>query len=393
MKLEKNSPVPVEIQLVQKYLIAGFMQYGASEYKWILSKNMFGMYWDIFEYLIDTTQWTPEYWVLLSKIDNVHELYDLWSEVYTRFDLPRYAKQLFEYYVTINQSKSIGNIENIKKIFDRIDFISTGNKKSTVHDLFLKVEWEIEIAKERWDKPLWFETWIQTIDKHCEWLQAGTVMTINAYSNTGKSKLSYFICNNILKQWKRIVYLSLEVTAEKVLLNLLSNWYKKDYNTIAKWREMIDFWAYYDICSKQLEIIDNIFDIDELVRYTELSKPDVLIIDFLQNISQKWSTSEYERLTSIAMQIQKLAIKNNIAILDLSQISNEGTNYKVGWMIPSKWSGALVASSDVGLMLYKRDDQLKLAIAKNKFWQNSIETTLEVDFSKWNFVDRWESIF
>ena len=59
-------------------------------------------------------------------------------------------------------------------------------------------------------------------------------MTINAYSNTGKSKLSYFMTNNFLRQGKKVVYFSLEVMAEKVLLNLLSNWYKKDYTPMAK---------------------------------------------------------------------------------------------------------------------------------------------------------------
>jgi replicative DNA helicase len=59
-------------------------------------------------------------------------------------------------------------------------------------------------------------------------------MTINAYANTGKSKMAYSMANNFLKNKLSVAIFSLEVTANKVMLNLLANWYKMDYNTIAK---------------------------------------------------------------------------------------------------------------------------------------------------------------
>jgi hypothetical protein len=71
------------------------------------------------------------------------------NDIYSKYDLPKYAKQLFEYYVTINQSKTLDNLSQIKKIFDRIDYILTGNKKSSMMELFTEVEKNIEIAKER----------------------------------------------------------------------------------------------------------------------------------------------------------------------------------------------------------------------------------------------------
>lgn len=395
MKLEKNSQVPLNIQIIQRYLIAGFIEYWAKEYVGILSGKMFWIYSELFDFLKENESKNPEFYLICAKIwwEEMESIFNMINDIYSRYDLPKYAKQLFEYYMTINQSKSIDNLTNIKKIFDRIDYIATWNKKSSIMDVFSQVEQEIEIAKERWDEPLWYKTWIETIDKYCEWLQPGTVMTINAYSNTGKSKLSYFMTNSFLKQNKKVCYLSLEVMAEKVLLNLIANYYEKDYTPLAKGKEMINFWDFYDVCDKNLEILDKLFDITEIVNYVELSKPDIVVIDFIQNITCRSWTSEYEKMTHIAVEIQKLAIRNKIAILDLSQVSNEWTNYKIGQMIPSKWSGALVASTDVWLMLYKRDDQIKLAIAKNKFWQNGIETTLKVDFSKGIFVDLWESVF
>lgn len=100
-------------------------------------------------------------------------------------------------------------------------------------------------------------------------------------------------------------------------------------------------------------------------------------------------------MTNIAVSIQQLAIKNNIAVFDLSQVSNEWANYASGDAIPSKWSGALVASADVGLML-KREKwvewKIVLHIAKNKFWQNGKSIDYSVDFSRWLFTEESESL-
>ena len=104
-----------------------------------------------------------------------------------------------------------------------------------------------------------------------------------------------------------------------VLLNLLANWYNKDYYTIAKGREMIDFYEYSTL---PIEIIDNVYELKDIISIAELEKPDVIFIDFVQNIKHT-GNSEYERMTNIAVDIQQMAIKNNIAVFDLSQVSNE----------------------------------------------------------------------
>lgn len=73
-----------------------------------------------------------------------------------------------------------------------------------------------------------------------------------------------------------------------------------------------------------IEIIDNKYNLEEILLYAESRKPDVVFIDFVQNI-RTGGKSEYESMTEIAVKIQQLAIQNNIAVFDLSQISNDGT--------------------------------------------------------------------
>lgn len=386
--------IPNNILNIQKYLIAWFLNHDvAKEYKWILKPIMFWIYEKVFNYLIlNWNEYKPELlqvidWEEYIKIMNHYNYNFIWER-------DKYILELFDWYIKekfLEWKNLYSNLKDIKIIRDRIEEIRTWNenKSNSVKVLLYEAQEEIERAMQRWDEIIWYKTWLQTLDKYTEWLQKWTVMRLNWYSNVWKSKLSYYICNNILKQWAKVCFFSLEVVKVKVLLNLLANWYKKDYYTIAKWKELIDFSDYYE---NNIDIIDNLYDIKDIIRYVEVKKPDVVFIDFLQNLKWSWN-SEYERLSNIAVDIQQMAITNNIAVFDLSQVANEWLEYKRWGIIHSKWSWWLVASADVWLIIRKKDGRYLLNIAKNKFWQNDIEIDLNIDFSKWIFTDLWESSF
>lgn len=387
---------PADIQLIQKYLMAGFLEYGCKEYQDILAGQMFWLYKPLFEHLLKNwTEKTPEYYVVMNKLGNelAIELVEQQPNIVNKIGLVSYAKQLFLWYNTNNEKKTLENYSKIKQTYDRIDSIFIG-EEFDIYSIFRKVEDEIEVNSQRDWLPIGYRTGIPVIDEHCEWIQRGTVMRISAYSNTGKSKLSYFMTNKFLKQWLKVSYFSLEVTPDKVLLNLISNYYGDDIRELSRGKKTMDFSSFYDVCKNNLEILGAKFsELSEIKRHVELKKPDIVIIDFIQNISVKWTTTEYERMTQIWTELQLMAIENNIALLDLSQISNEGFNYKLGQMIPSKGSGALVHSADVGIMLYKRDGILMLSIAKNKFGPKDMEVSMHVDFSIWDFKQLQTTVF
>ena len=71
-----------------------------------------------------------------------------------------------------------------------------------------------------------------------------------------------------------------------------------------------------------LKIVDNKRRWDEIKKMAQMDKPDVLFIDFIQNIKVD-GNNIYEKMSELAVEIQSLAIDNNIAIIDISQMSNE----------------------------------------------------------------------
>jgi len=101
-----------------------------------------------------------------------------------------------------------------------------------------------------------------------------------------------------------------------------------------------------------LFIEDDKMSLEQIESSVQKNDKDVVFIDYVQNIRSQ-GKDEYEKMTRIAQEIQKMAITTKKVFFDLSQVSNDGTKYKVGDMIPSKGTGAFVHACDIGLVLYK----------------------------------------
>ena len=216
------------------------------------------------------------------------------------------------------------------------------------------------------------------------WVLPWTVTRITAYSNTGKSKLAYFLASNLLKQWKKTLFINLEVPKDTVLQNILASYSGKHLNDIIKQHGTNAIWDYLnEYIDLPLTIVDNKWEWEAISSFIISNKPEVVFIDFIQNIEIDWNNM-YEQMSKIAKRIQRLAIEQNIIIIDVSQMSNDGAkNYKIGDMIPSKWGGELVASTDIGLVLTsnsERGDLLNLYVAKNKFWRKEDCIELQVNY-------------
>jgi hypothetical protein len=93
--------------------------------------------------------------------------------------------------------------------------------------------------------------------------------------------------------------------------------------------------------------------------------PDIVFIDFIQNIQEKWN--EVEKMTTIAQELQQLAINTWITFFNLSQANNE-SRFKGSEDIQPKGSGAIFASSDIIFSLRKERWWLYFNIVKNKYW-------------------------
>lgn len=217
------------------------------------------------------------------------------------------------------------------------------------------------------------------LDKYTQGIIKGKVYTIGGYSNTGKSQFSYEYAQYFLKQWKKVMYFSVEVDTGLLLAYIAKAYYKQNFQDILSGKLVLNK-EYF----KNLYLYDGISNLDIIIKTIELEKPDVVFLDFVQNLNCP-GASEYEKMTKIAVDVQQMAIRNNMVVFSLSQVNNDSRN-KDGASTTLKWSGSLFASTDVIFILFEEEWSLKLSITKNKFWKKNKTFDLKIDFETGNIV-------
>lgn len=233
----------------------------------------------------------------------------------------------------------------------------------------------------RMDWMLWETSPYPEIDKETSWVIPGKVYVIAWYSNTGKSKFAYTYCNHYIRKWKRVHFYSLEVDVWMVLRNLACNRYKKRFGEL----EMSDI---NEQDFENIRIYDDKYTMDAIIENVMEMKPDIVFIDFVQNV-QCPGNSEYERMSTIARDVQQLAIQSGATVFSLSQVSNSTGRDISKWdrsFVTLKGAGELYASSEVVLLLSNQDGYINCSIIKNKFGKKNIDFLFDVDFSTWVFV-------
>lgn len=239
----------------------------------------------------------------------------------------------------------------------------------------------LKTIREQWK--LWKDWPIKDIYDKCQWVIKWKVYTIWAYSNIGKSKFAYFHAQYFLKQWLKVLFINLEVSAEFCLAEIVNSYYW------INWREQRNNYWVDRSKFRNLIIRDDLFELNDIIKEIENTKCDICFIDFVQNIQVKW-TKWYDKNSEIAIWIQRTAIRTQTTIYSLSQVANNMAKEIISWtdtIISLKWAWEYYASSDVIFILRKWEEEwvVDLIIDKNKFGRNKIEFSMMVRFDKNQF--------
>lgn len=215
------------------------------------------------------------------------------------------------------------------------------------------------------------------------WVIPWKVYAIWAYSNTGKSKYAYYHAAYFLRQWKKVLFLNLEVDTEFFMANMIS---AMENVTMDENKTHSPTTRLY----KNLVTYDNIYKINDIENVVMDSWADIVFIDFIQNVEAKWWW-EYEKMAYAARAIQRLAIQSHATIFILSQVANDTAAAVKEWkdtLLKLKWGGELFASSDVVMFLSRSpvDWYLRLRLEKNKFWRTWVDFMLKVDYERNQFA-------
>lgn len=198
------------------------------------------------------------------------------------------------------------------------------------------------------------------------------LVVLGAPTGKGKSLVAGQIFRNIATKGFKSAYFSLEISSEMLVSRLIG----ADAN-ISPTKIMMKILADEEQGKKneakaELAVYEEfMYFYDDLYKYEEIEKEileggyDFVVIDFIQNI-MFGKSDEYERLSQVALGLQKLAKKANCCILVLSQLSNAMSRDKKSTIVEYKGSGSIGTVCDLGFFIEEDPTGLTIRLRKNR---------------------------
>lgn len=214
-------------------------------------------------------------------------------------------------------------------------------------------------------------------------LVKGHLWVIGGFSSTGKSAVAVNLIQDIVDANKAAVIFSTEMSSEQYMQRLMAITAGIPTRVLRQGGLSLEQSATYKVArdlwtTAKVLFYDDLYTLPRIRRAAKKAKEklgvDVIIVDFIQNLSETGDEVKDARLAAI--QLQALAKELDVCVIALSQISNamaqqqsEGnlglTNYYA-----FKGSGAIKDAADVAIMLDRdrvnNPEVLWLNVVKNR---------------------------
>jgi len=182
------------------------------------------------------------------------------------------------------------------------------------------------------------------------------LVVLGAPTGKGKSYVAGHIFNQIARKGFKSAYFSLEISNEMVVSRLLAEETRINPTRIMagnildnEIQRLEDAEVGMVVFDEFMEFYDDKYVLAELEKAISANEYDFVVIDFIQNVVSKGD--EYERLSFIALSLQKLAKSANCTILVLSQLSNMVSREKNSSVVEYRGSGSIATVCDLGFFI------------------------------------------
>lgn len=199
------------------------------------------------------------------------------------------------------------------------------------------------------------------------------LVVIGGATGRGKSLVAATIFKNIATSGFKSAYFSLEISSEMLVSRLIGAKanlsptkimikYLDDKEAEAKNEAKASLSVYEEF----MYFYDDLYHIDLIKKEITAGGYDFVVIDFIQNVMAAKS-DEYERLSNIALVLQKLAKDANCCILIVSQLSNVMSKERKTTIVEYKGSGSIGTVCDLGFFIEGNETGiLSLRLRKNR---------------------------
>lgn len=284
-----------------------------------------------------------------------------------------------------------------KRLGDIQSYSIINNSLISANDALKKTLEEIQSRSEKKEK---ITTGIKVLDYQLGGLKKGELILIGARPSVGKtSLLTQIVASNVLRE-KRVLYISLEMPCNSILMRMVAQIEGYDLTTLTSEKflypsnRMLQQNVY-----KRLKQIgsnkiyfnsSNTMNIDELtVLANKINLEggiDLIAIDYLQLMQGKKGLNNREReIADISRGLKLLAMELDVPIIACSQLSraSEQRTSKRPMLSDLRESGAIEQDADVVMLLHrenyyshdKGDDSSEIIVAKNRNGETGVVYT------------------
>lgn len=181
----------------------------------------------------------------------------------------------------------------------------------------------------------------------------GELTTIAARSGVGKTALALQIMLNIVKQNKKVLFITREMSKEQILMRNITK--KTGINTNKMKSKDIDEDEWKLIINSLTElnsgnliyINDKISTVSMIRKRIREIKPDVLIVDYVQLLTPSSNMNNREReVASISRELKSITLDFEISVIQLSQLNDEMKDMRPWGERPMRESKAIYHDSN-----------------------------------------------
>ncbi|MBA7553093.1 Replicative DNA helicase [subsurface metagenome] len=194
------------------------------------------------------------------------------------------------------------------------------------------------------------------------------------------------LCKDFCEQDLRVLYCTSEMSDQETSRRLLANLQEKNLMDFRRGtftkneKESLEDFADLMAYTWKLQIKE-VFSMVDIKKYVYKYEPDILFIDYLQNLSRKEDKNDYQKVTHDMQDIQILTRDKKITTFALSQLSRNKEDIRKPRLSDLRDSGAIEEKSNIVLFVYWKDrlkqevrprtgneppEKMEIIIAKNR---------------------------
>ena len=222
---------------------------------------------------------------------------------------------------------------------------------------------------------------IEALNKHLGGLDKGELLTIGGYTSQAKSGLAIQMAINQAIKGRSVLFLSTEMLSAEIGRRILGNMGSVNIMDLRKGllsaeeREELEFIT-REIGERWNINIKKIYGINDISKYVRKYNPELLFVDYVQNLSGE---TDYNTATRNIKMLQSITLQNELGTICVSQLNRNKEEIREPRLSDLRDTGRIEECSNIVLFLYWKD-RLKQANKQRFGGEDPVE--IEILISK-----------